>query len=180
MSQLTRRSLRARDVMTSHSAKCHSAFEPFISSSTTEAISWIAHLISEWWGLSFQDRAGVPGRIDCSDRSEEVVQRWTREQEVQRLLAQTPPSLVGERVEIYRQEGTTRFYTAFITSCNDQTKVRVTPAHKSLARGFKVCTLHSFNALVQGFNWRPGAGCSKMSYFYLKLWLTLYLFTSIR
>ena len=65
----------------------------------------------------------MPGRLDDSERSREAVQRWSREQEVQRLIAQTPASLVGERVTVYRQEGTTQFYTAVVNSCNEKTKV---------------------------------------------------------
>lgn len=45
-------------------------------------------------------------------------------QDGQRILLTTPSVLVGFRVEVYRAEGTTQWYTAVIVGYNESTKVR--------------------------------------------------------
>ena len=44
-------------------------------------------------------------------------------QDGQRILLTTPSVLVGFRVEVYRAEGTTQWYTAVIVGYNEATKV---------------------------------------------------------
>ncbi|KAA0198902.1 hypothetical protein HAZT_HAZT004837 [Hyalella azteca] len=44
------------------------------------------------------------------------------EQDGQRILVDTPSVLVGFRVQVYRAEGTTQWYTAVIVNYNDTTK----------------------------------------------------------
>ncbi|KDR23922.1 putative JmjC domain-containing histone demethylation protein 2C, partial [Zootermopsis nevadensis] len=50
------------------------------------------------------------------------VQRWFELQDGQRILVTTPSVLVGYRVEVYRAEGTTQWYTAVIVSYNEATR----------------------------------------------------------
>lgn len=54
---------------------------------------------------------------------ENAVHRWSEMQDAQRILLTTPSVLVGERVEVYRAEGTTQWYTAVIVGYNESTKV---------------------------------------------------------
>ncbi|XP_033207104.1 probable JmjC domain-containing histone demethylation protein 2C isoform X3 [Belonocnema kinseyi] len=51
-----------------------------------------------------------------------AVRRWTEMQDGQRILLTTPSVLVGFRVEVYRAEGTTQWYTAVIVGYNESTK----------------------------------------------------------
>ncbi|KAG1655409.1 putative JmjC domain-containing histone demethylation protein 2C [Nymphon striatum] len=51
-----------------------------------------------------------------------AVKKWTEYQDGQRILLTTPSVLVGYRIEVYRAEGTTQWYTAVIISYNDSTK----------------------------------------------------------
>jgi len=53
-----------------------------------------------------------------------AVRRWSELQDGQRILVTTPSVLVGYRVEVYRAEGTTQWYTAVIVSYNEATRVR--------------------------------------------------------
>lgn len=52
-----------------------------------------------------------------------AVRRWSELQDGQRILVTTPSVLVGYRVEVYRAEGTTQWYTAVIVSYNEATRV---------------------------------------------------------
>ena len=70
----------------------------------------------------------MTGPLDDSAEQLEAVKRWSQCQDGQRLLVQTPSILVGYRVEVYRQEGTTQWYTAVIHSYNEKTKVSVRSA----------------------------------------------------
>lgn len=54
-----------------------------------------------------------------------AVRRWSELQDGQRILVTTPSVLVGYRVEVYRAEGTTQWYTAVIVSYNEATRVRM-------------------------------------------------------
>jgi len=54
-----------------------------------------------------------------------AVRRWAEMQDGQRILLTTPSVLVGFRVEVYRAEGTTQWYTAVIVGYNESTKVRL-------------------------------------------------------
>ena len=56
-----------------------------------------------------------------SGRSEAEVRRWLEEAAAQRLLLTTPSVLVGERLAVYRVEGTTQWYSAFIIGHNQHT-----------------------------------------------------------
>ena len=49
---------------------------------------------------------------------------WTDYQDGQKILLTTPTVLLGYRVEVYRTEGTTQWYTAVIKSYNHTNKVR--------------------------------------------------------
>ena len=51
------------------------------------------------------------------------IRTWLEYQEGQSILLTTPSVLVGFRVEVYRAEGTTQWYTAVIQSYNDSTRV---------------------------------------------------------
>lgn len=52
-----------------------------------------------------------------------AVRRWAEQQDGQRILLTTPSVLVGYRVEVYRAEGTTQWYTAVIIGYNEATRV---------------------------------------------------------
>ncbi|KRT85918.1 hypothetical protein AMK59_1905, partial [Oryctes borbonicus] len=51
-----------------------------------------------------------------------AVRRWAEQQDGQRILLATPSVLVGYRVEVYRAEGTTQWYTAVIVGYNEATR----------------------------------------------------------
>ncbi|XP_067656839.1 probable JmjC domain-containing histone demethylation protein 2C isoform X2 [Haliotis asinina] len=53
---------------------------------------------------------------------QKAVKSWVDYQDGQRILLTTPTVLVGYRVEVYRAEGTTQWYTAVIQSYNHTTK----------------------------------------------------------
>lgn len=55
-----------------------------------------------------------------------AVRRWAEQQDGQRILLTTPSVLVGYRVEVYRAEGTTQWYTAVIIGYNEATRVSLT------------------------------------------------------
>ncbi|KAK7496342.1 hypothetical protein BaRGS_00012507 [Batillaria attramentaria] len=57
---------------------------------------------------------------------QKAVKAWVDYQDGQRILLTTPTVLVGYRVEVYRAEGTTQWYTAVIQSYNPTTKVCIT------------------------------------------------------
>jgi len=58
-----------------------------------------------------------PVALDC-------VRRWMEFQDGQQILLKTPSVLVGYRVQVYRSEGTTQWYTAVIKSYNEDNQVR--------------------------------------------------------
>ena len=64
----------------------------------------------------------IPGLAICN-RSENEVKRWVEEGAGQRILLTTPSVLVGERVSVYRVEGTTQWYSAFIIGHNQESGV---------------------------------------------------------
>ncbi|XP_014240695.1 probable JmjC domain-containing histone demethylation protein 2C isoform X3 [Cimex lectularius] len=51
-----------------------------------------------------------------------AVQEWTRAQDGQGIILATPSVLVGYRVQVYRSEGTTQWYTAVIVGYNEATR----------------------------------------------------------
>uniref|UniRef100_A0A1Y1LQ77 [histone H3]-dimethyl-L-lysine(9) demethylase n=2 Tax=Photinus pyralis TaxID=7054 RepID=A0A1Y1LQ77_PHOPY len=51
-----------------------------------------------------------------------AVRCWHEQQDGQRILLTTPSVLVGYRVEVYRAEGTTQWYTAVIIGYNEATR----------------------------------------------------------
>ncbi|XP_017771380.1 PREDICTED: probable JmjC domain-containing histone demethylation protein 2C, partial [Nicrophorus vespilloides] len=51
-----------------------------------------------------------------------TVRRWGEQQDGQRILLTTPSVLVGYRVEVYRAEGTTQWYTAVIVGYNEASR----------------------------------------------------------
>lgn len=52
-----------------------------------------------------------------------AVKSWVDYQDGQKILLTTPTVLVGYRVEVYRAEGTTQWYTAVIKAYNHTSKV---------------------------------------------------------
>ena len=65
----------------------------------------------------------TPGLAVCT-RSESEVRAWCEEAAAQRILLTTPSLLLGERLSVYRVEGTTQWYSAFIIGINQETGVR--------------------------------------------------------
>lgn len=57
---------------------------------------------------------------------------WLDYQDGQKILLTTPTVLCGYRVEVYRREGTTQWYTAFIKSYDAKTTVSSLGIHFSL------------------------------------------------
>ena len=53
------------------------------------------------------------------------IRTWVDYQDGQKILMTTPVVLLGSRLEVYRAEGTTQWYTAFIHSLNDASKVSI-------------------------------------------------------
>ena len=51
------------------------------------------------------------------------VRRWEELQDCYRIITNTPSVLVGYRVEVYRSEGTTQWYTAVIGGHDEETGV---------------------------------------------------------
>ena len=64
----------------------------------------------------------TPGLAVCT-RSESEVRAWCEEVAAQRILLTTPSVLLGERLSVYRVEGTTQWYSAFIIGVNQETGV---------------------------------------------------------
>ncbi|VEN58202.1 unnamed protein product, partial [Callosobruchus maculatus] len=52
-----------------------------------------------------------------------AAKRWQEQQDGQRILLTTASVLLGYRVEVYRAEGTTQWYTAVIIGYNEATGV---------------------------------------------------------
>lgn len=67
-----------------------------------------------------------------------AVRRWAEQQDGQRILLTTPSVLVGYRVEVYRAEGTTQWYTAVIVGYNEATRVSISGRLKVKVGGFCV------------------------------------------
>jgi hypothetical protein len=65
---------------------------------------------------------------DSQDLQKEI-RSWVDYQDGQRILLTTPVVLLGSRLEVYRAEGTTQWYTAFIHSVSDATKVSTQHMH---------------------------------------------------
>lgn len=64
----------------------------------------------------------LPGVKDYPELRQ-AVKGWCEQQDGQRILLTTPSVLVGYRVEVYRAEGTTQWYTAVIIGYNEATRV---------------------------------------------------------
>ncbi|XP_069993330.1 probable JmjC domain-containing histone demethylation protein 2C [Penaeus vannamei] len=60
--------------------------------------------------------------IVCGEECGRAVRAWVGEQDGQRILLTTPSVLVGFRVQVYRAEGTTQWYTAVIVGYNHATR----------------------------------------------------------
>ncbi|KAK6185777.1 hypothetical protein SNE40_007932 [Patella caerulea] len=60
--------------------------------------------------------------LDVYPDLKKEVKSWVDYQDGQRIILTTPTVLVGYRVEVYRAEGTTQWYTAVIQSYNHTTK----------------------------------------------------------
>ena len=66
---------------------------------------------------TLNDQCPVSQEAVCASR------HWLEYQAGQQIFLQTPSVLVGFRVEVYRTEGTTQWYTAVIKSYNENTRV---------------------------------------------------------
>ena len=75
-----------------------------------------AVLLQEW-------EPATPGLAVCT-RSESEVRKWSEDAAAQRLLLTMPSELLGQRLSVYRVEGTTQWYSAFIIGHNQDTGVR--------------------------------------------------------
>lgn len=63
-------------------------------------------------------------QVPCkSEAVRSAVRSWLDSQSEQHLLTQTPTVLIGYRVQVYRTDGTTQWYTAVINSYDEITKV---------------------------------------------------------
>ena len=90
-------------------------------------------LLQEW------DPA-TPGLAVCT-RSESEVRKWSEDAAAQRLLLTMPSELLGQRLSVYRVEGTTQWYSAFIIGHNQDTGVRAASSRYSYKLIFSVIKL---------------------------------------
>ncbi|CAG5120519.1 unnamed protein product, partial [Candidula unifasciata] len=67
------------------------------------------------------DENSIPTAKECPDIVR-LVKAWADYQDGQKILLTTPTVLLGYRVEVYRTEGTTQWYTAVIKSYNHANK----------------------------------------------------------
>ncbi|GAB6031424.1 hypothetical protein CHUAL_009201 [Chamberlinius hualienensis] len=103
----------------------------------TVGLSDCKHLPVEYLvdrNLAYVDYADLkPHQVDLTDNNyvsvvhnhpdvAGAIGHWAEYQDGQRILLTTPSVLVGYRVEVYRAEGTTQWYTAVIVSYNENTK----------------------------------------------------------
>ncbi|XP_025837473.1 probable JmjC domain-containing histone demethylation protein 2C [Agrilus planipennis] len=63
----------------------------------------------------------IPINKECLE-ARTAVKRWHEQQDGQKILLTTPSVLVGYRVEVYRSQGTTQWYTAVIIGYNETTR----------------------------------------------------------
>lgn len=83
----------------------------------------------------FQDWEGAKGNGAIIREYPEVrvaTRRWCEQQDGHKILLTTPSVLVGFRVEVYRVEGTTQWYTAVIVGYNEATRVNVYFSRESI------------------------------------------------
>ncbi|KAK8384185.1 hypothetical protein O3P69_009136 [Scylla paramamosain] len=79
-------------------------------------------------GLDYHDYSQIKpyqdGDLGCvgGEESLRALRAWLGEQDGQRILLTTPSVLVGFRVQVYRAEGTTQWYTAVIVGYNETTR----------------------------------------------------------
>lgn len=66
----------------------------------------------------------IPGLNVSDPRTEEQVRNWSVQQDKQQILVTTPSVVLGERLKVYRAEGTTQWYTAVTSKYRDDTGVR--------------------------------------------------------
>ena len=59
----------------------------------------------------------------CTSEMQKKVRAWVEHQDSQKILLTTPVVLIGTRLEVYRVQGTTQWYTAFIHTVNETSKV---------------------------------------------------------
>ena len=62
----------------------------------------------------------IPG-INQSHRTRECIQQWSELQECQQVLTSTPFVMVGLRMQVYRAEGTTQWFTTVTSGYNEAT-----------------------------------------------------------
>ncbi|KAF4531463.1 hypothetical protein B566_EDAN004234 [Ephemera danica] len=73
-------------------------------------------------GCEADDWDNAPAKAVSDDAGvRAAVRRWAEFQNGQRIFLSTPSVLVGYRVEVYRAEGTTQWYTAVIVAYNEAT-----------------------------------------------------------
>jgi hypothetical protein len=61
-----------------------------------------------------------------------AIKQWTDFQNGQSIILSTPSVLVGYRVEVYRAEGTTQWYTAVIVAYNEASSVSINLGQKKI------------------------------------------------
>ena len=64
--------------------------------------------------------SNIPG-INQSFQTRECIQQWSELQDSQHILTSTPLVLIGLRLQVYRAEGTTQWFTAVVTGYNEGT-----------------------------------------------------------
>ncbi|KAF6198845.1 hypothetical protein GE061_006868 [Apolygus lucorum] len=74
--------------------------------------------------VAFRDPSNFKHIQDYERRwgKDPAVAEWSRSQDGQSILLATPSVLVGYRVQVYRSEGTTQWYTAVIVGYNEGTR----------------------------------------------------------
>lgn len=113
----------------------------------------------------------------------QAVKTWFDYQDSQKILLTTPTVLVGYRVEVYRVEGTTQWYTAVIQSYNHATKVRyycqgrvcthMVSWHIAITRGMNTNCLHTSKWYLLFIT---RVGYIKESVFMVEGWSSPYIF----
>ncbi|KAI0242132.1 putative JmjC domain-containing histone demethylation protein 2C [Lamellibrachia satsuma] len=69
-----------------------------------------------------QEEEAISDQGPESKEADSASRHWLEYQAGQQILLQTPSVLVGFRVEVYRTEGATQWYTAVIKSYNENTR----------------------------------------------------------
>ena len=88
----------------------------------------------------------IPG-LNTSLINEEKVNEWSEVQRSQHLLTNGASFLCGIRLQVYRAEGTTQWYTAVTTGFNTTTNVRGQKLRALCSRLFQNVKLRLYSAV---------------------------------